>query len=72
LRRGREPTEVSNEKEDKANFLDQEYFGLYDEDVWKCIECYHNLPDTPHADENPLNYAHNCELQQQDKQLLAL
>ncbi len=28
--------------------------------------------DTPHPDENPLNYAHICELQQQDKQLLAL
>jgi hypothetical protein len=36
------------------------------------IECYLNLPDTPHLDENPLNYAHICELQQQDKQLLAL
>ena len=29
-------------------------------------------PDTPHPDENTLNYAHICELQQQDKQLLAL
>jgi hypothetical protein len=51
--------------------LDQEYSGLYNEDVWECIECYLNLPDTPHPDENPLNYAHICELQQ-DKQLLAL
>ncbi len=30
-----------------------------------------NLPDTPHLDENRLNYAHIHELQQQDKQLLA-
>ncbi len=67
-----EPAEVSNEKEDKACFLDQEYSGLYDENVWECIECYLNLPDTPHLDENPLSYAHICELQQQDKQLLAL
>ncbi len=52
-----EPTEVSNDKEDKAYFLDQEYSGLYDEDVWECIECYINLPDTPHPDENPLNFA---------------
>ena len=44
-----EPTEVSNEEEDKAYFLDQEYC-LYDEDVWECIECYLNLPDTPHPD----------------------
>jgi hypothetical protein len=53
-------------------FLDQEYSGLYNEVVWECIECYLNLPDTPHPDENVLNYAHIRELQQQDKQLLAL
>ncbi len=29
-----EPAEVSNEEEDKAYFLDQEYSGLYEEDVW--------------------------------------
>jgi hypothetical protein len=52
--------------------LDQEYSGLYDEDDWECIECYLNLPDTPHPDENPINYAHIHELQAQDKQLLAL
>ncbi len=59
-----EPAEVSNEEEDKAYFLDQEYSGLYDEDVWECVECYNlNLPDTPHPDENLLNYAHICKLQ---------
>jgi hypothetical protein len=67
-----EPVEVSIEEEDKAYFLHQEHSGLYDEDVWECIECYLNLPDTPHPDENPLNYAHIHELHQQDKQLLAL
>ncbi len=67
-----EPAEVSNEEEDKAYFLDQEYSDLYDDDAWECIECYLNLPGTPHPAENPLNYAHICELQQQDKQLLAL
>ncbi len=67
-----EPIEVSIEEEDKACFLDQEYSGLYDEYVWECIECYLNLPDTPHPDENPLNYAHICEMQQQVEQLLAL
>ncbi len=66
------PAEVSNEEEDKVYFLDQEYSGLLDENVWECIKCYLNLPDTPHPDENPLNYAHICDLQQQDKQLLAL
>jgi hypothetical protein len=67
-----ELAEVSIEEEDEAYFLDQEYSGLYDEDVWKCIECYLNLSDTPHPNENPLNYAHICELQQQDEKLLAL
>jgi hypothetical protein len=67
-----EPAEASNKEEGKAYFLDQKYSGLYNEDVWECIKCYLNLPNTPHPDENPLNYAHICELQQQDKQLLAL
>jgi hypothetical protein len=67
-----EPTDVSIEEKDKAYFLDQECSGLYNENIWECIECYLNLPDTPHPDENPLNYAYICELQQQDEQLLAL
>jgi hypothetical protein len=58
--------------EDKVYFLDQEYSGHYDDKVWKCIECYLNLPETLHLDQNPLNCTHICELQQQDKQLLAL
>jgi hypothetical protein len=66
------PTEISNEEEDEAYFLDQEYSGLYDEDVRECIKCYLNFPDTPHPDESPLNYAHIHELQQQDEQLVAL
>jgi hypothetical protein len=32
-----EPAEVSIEEECKAYFLDQEYSGLYDENVWECI-----------------------------------
>ncbi len=67
-----EPTEVFNEEEDKVYFLSQEYSGLYDENTWECIECYLNLPDTPHPDENLSNYTHICELQQQVEQLLAL
>jgi hypothetical protein len=67
-----EPAEVSIEEEDKVYFLNQEYSGIYNEDLWECIECYLNLRDTSHPDKNPLNYAHIRELQQQDKQLLAL
>ena len=67
-----EPAEISIEEEDEAYFLDQEYSGLYKENVWECIECHLNLPGTSHLDQNPLNYAHFCELQQQNEQLLAL
>ncbi len=63
---------MSNEEEDEAYFLDQEHSGHYVNEVWECIECYLNLLETPHPDQNPLNYAHICELQQQDEQLLAV
>jgi hypothetical protein len=59
-----EPAEISNKEEDKAHFLDQEYSDLYNVYVWECIECYLNLPKTPHPDKNLLNYAQICELQQ--------
>ncbi len=45
-----EPAEVSIEEEDEVYFLDQEYFGLYNDKVWECIECYLNLPETSHLD----------------------
>jgi hypothetical protein len=32
-----EPAEVSIEEEDKAYLLDQEYSGLYDEDIWNIL-----------------------------------
>ena len=67
-----ELAEVSNKEEDEAQFLDQAYSGVYDNEVWECIDCYLNLPQTPHLDQYPLNYSHIYELQQQDKQLLAL
>jgi hypothetical protein len=67
-----EPAEVSNKEEDEVYFLYQEYSGLYDNEVWECIECYLNLPETQHQHQNWSNYAHIDELQQQDKQLLAL
>jgi hypothetical protein len=67
-----EPAEVSIKEKDEAYFLDQEYSGLYNENLWECIGCYLNLPEIPHPDENPLNYAHIRELQQQEEQLLAL
>jgi hypothetical protein len=67
----KEPAEVSNKEEDEAYFSDQKHSGLYNNNVWECIECYLNLPDAPHLDKNPLNHAHICQLQQQDEQLLA-
>ncbi len=40
--------------------------------VWECIGSYLNLPEMLRPDQNLLKYALICELQQQDKQLLAL
>ncbi len=67
-----EPVEVSNKERDEVYLLDQEYSCLYDDKVWECIECYLNLPEASHPDQNLLNYAHILEFQQQNKQLLAL
>ena len=49
-----------------------EFSVLYYNDIWDCIECYLNLPDSNQPDQNPLNYAHIREQQQQDDKLLAL
>jgi hypothetical protein len=67
-----DPPEVSIEEKDIVYFLDQKYSGLYDDKVWEGIDCYLNFPETLHSDQNPLNCACICKLQQQDKQLLAL
>jgi hypothetical protein len=67
-----ELAEVSNKERDEVYFLDQVYSCLYDDEVWECIDCYLNLPEVSHPDQNPLNHAHICELHQQDKQLLAV
>ncbi len=45
-----EPTEVPIEEEDEVYFLDQKYSGLYGDNVWECIECYLNLPETSYLD----------------------
>jgi hypothetical protein len=67
-----EPAEVSNEEEDKAYSWIKNTLFFMMRMSGNLFDCYLNLPDTPHLDENPLNYAHICDLQQQDKQLLAL
>ena len=41
-----EPAVVSNNKDYDGYFLDQEFSGLYDNDIWDCIECYLNLPES--------------------------
>jgi hypothetical protein len=66
-----EPAMVS-EDEDDMYFLTQEYSGYHEDDLIEVIECYLNLPEIPHPNRNPLNYAHIWELQQQDAKLLAL
>ena len=41
-----EPAVVSDNEDDDGYFLDQEFSGLYDNDVWDCIEYYVNLPES--------------------------
>ncbi len=67
-----EPAVVSDDEDDDGCFLDQEFSVLYDDDIWDCIECYLNLPESNWPDQNPLNYAHIHEQQQEDNKLLAL
>jgi hypothetical protein len=68
-----EPAEVTDdEEEDEAYFMDKEFFGLYDEDLWECLQCYLNLPESEHPENNPLSYAYIHEKQQEDDALLAL
>ena len=52
--------------------MDQEYAGFNDDGLTELLECYLNLPEIPHPERNPLNYAHICEQQQEDAKLLAL
>jgi hypothetical protein len=52
--------------------LDQELYGLYDNDAWDCIACYLNFPESDGPDQNTLNHAHICEQQQKDDKLQAL
>ncbi|KAL7476049.1 hypothetical protein ACHAW6_004675 [Cyclotella cf. meneghiniana] len=66
-----EPEVVFNQ-EDELYLLEQEYTGLNDDEIGQVLECYLNLPEMPHLDHNPLNYAHICEQQHQDEKLLAL
>jgi hypothetical protein len=55
---------VSDDEDDDAYFLGQEFSGLYGDDIWGCIECYLNLPESNQLDQNSLNCTHIHEQQQ--------
>jgi hypothetical protein len=68
-----EPAEVTDDEEDdESYFLDKEFSGLYDETIWDVLECYLNLPEAEHPENNPLSYPYIREKQQEDDALLAL
>ena len=56
--------------DDEAYFLEKEFSGLYDDTNWDVIECYLNLPEAEHPENNPLSYAYIREKQQEDNALL--
>ena len=63
-----DPAVVSDD-EDELYFLEQEYRGLNDDEIWQMLECYLNLLEMPHPDCYLLNYAHIHDQQQQDDNL---
>ena len=65
-----DPATVSDEED--AFIVEQSYTGLHDTEVRESIECYLNLPDDDHPEQNPLNYDYIREQQQDDDRLLAL
>ena len=69
-----EPVEVTDDEDEAedAFFTDANFLGYYDDDIRECIECYLNLPENQQPENNPLNYAHIREQQQQDQRLLDL
>ena len=53
-----EPAIVSDEEDDdSAYFLDQEYSGVVDNDIYNSLGCYLNLPESENPEQNPLSYA---------------
>ena len=67
-----DPAVVSDDEDANAYFLDQLYSGLHDDDIYDCLECYLNLPETDNPEQNPLSYHHIREQQQADNKLLSL
>ena len=63
---------VLDDDDNQGYFMDQEFSGLYEDDIWEWLERCLNLPESNHPDQNPWNYAHIHKLQQQDIILLAL
>ena len=68
-----EPAVVSDDEDDAddAYFLDQEFSGLYDDEIWEVIDCYLNLPETENPEQNPLSFEYIREQQQADERLLS-
>ena len=67
-----EPSPEYNEEEDYLYFVDQLYSGVHDKDIFNALECYLNLPEMEHPEQNPLNYEYIREQQQADEKLLEL
>ena len=63
-----DPVVVSDDK-DELHFLEQKYAGLNDDEIRQTLACYLNLPEMPHPDRDPLNYAHIRDHQQLDDKL---
>ena len=67
-----EPSPDLEDDDDNLYFVDQYYSGVHDDDIYNILECYLNLPEMEHPEQNPLNFDYIREQQQADEQLLRL
>ena len=64
------PSPELEDDDDNLYFVNQYYSGVHNDDIYNILECYLNLPEMEHPEQNPLNFEYIREQQQADEQLL--
>ena len=75
LAEGKNLVDTSPDLEDNEEhmfYVDLSYSGIQDTDIFDVLECYLNFPEMDHPEQNPLNFTHIREKQQESTTLLAL
>ena len=50
------PSPELEDNDDNMYFFDQYYSGVHDDDIYNILECYMNLLEMEHPEQNPLNF----------------